>query len=261
VSGRVDLHCHLLPGIDDGPDSLEKSLTMARVAAEDGTSTVLATTHWPLDPRALEPTPERLHKVAAELRSALLAEGISLEIQPCHELMADTTLAAHLVSGAAFSFGGARRYCLVEMPYHHLPTSFRDIIFQVQARGFTPILAHPERSAPIQQQPEKLDELAEAGCLVQVTASSIVDGGPPARLTRRFLESGVAQIVASDGHSPRRRPPILSEAADELARSYGPAFADAVTRTIPAALLAGAELPPLPPITRRPSLLGRLLRR
>jgi protein-tyrosine phosphatase len=257
--GRVDLHCHLLPGIDDGPPNMERTVMMARVAVEDGTSTILATTHWPLE--GLEPTPERLNALADEVRVALDEAEIPLRFQPCHELMADHTLPERVEKGIAFSFGGRKRYCLVETPYHVLPPYFRDMLFNLQTRGFTPIIAHPERSAPIQGDPARLAEFIEVGCLAQVTASSVTDTGPYGRLARGFLRQGLAHLVASDGHSPRRRPPVLSEAVTVLEKEFGAPFAEAVTRSMPSALLAGEDPPELPAMVKPRGLLSRLFGR
>src|SRR3954447_14470834 len=174
----VDIHCHILPGIDDGAPDLEASLAMARRAVEDGIDTIVATPHWPFEQ---DPTPAaRIIELMAEVQAELDAAQIPLRLIAGHECVITPELPDELAHGTALAFGGKVRYTLLETPYHHLPFYLRDIVFQVQSRGFATVIAHPERNPIIQNDPDQLIEYVRSGCLVQVTAGSLTGQWGPA---------------------------------------------------------------------------------
>src|SRR5437899_991705 len=208
----VDIHSHILPGLDDGASDMEESLAMARRAVEDGIDAMVATPHWPYES---EPVPAaRVLELTDEVQRALDRENIPLRLIPGHECVMTPELPEELARGGALGFGGKARYALLETPYHHLPFYLRDIVFQVQSRGFTPIIAHPERNPLIQREPEQLLEYVRSGCLVQLTASCLTGRwGPAAKKAGLTLfRRGLGHVIASDAHSAENRPPVLSEA-------------------------------------------------
>jgi protein-tyrosine phosphatase len=263
----IDLHCHILPGVDDGAEDWEECLQMARIAVEDGIRTIVATPHWPGDPSGASRA-DRVQALTREVQERLDREGISLRLLPGHELVILPEVLDELVSGGALACPregtGTARYALLETPYHHLPFFLRDLLFQVQSRGFTPILAHPERNPTVQAKPETVQEYVDAGCLIQVTAGSLLGqfGGPSQRTARTLLRRGWAHILASDAHSPENRPPRLSEARQQAAQLVGEETAQRMVEETPASVIRGlpldfrGALPPPP----RPTFWQRLFR-
>jgi len=210
----VDLHCHILWDIDDGPADLAGSLAMARLAAADGTRRLVATPHVGRFMHA----PELIAARVAELNAALAAEGLALEIltggDNLYNLGADS-LARYSINGTC--------YTLIEFPHSHLPVDAGDSIFDALNHGLLPIITHPERNPSIVQNPELLFELVERGALVQLTADSLTGGfGPAAKACARYLlKKQVVHFLASDGHSAEYRPPTLSAGLKAAAKIIG----------------------------------------
>jgi protein-tyrosine phosphatase len=251
----VDIHCHLLPGVDDGAEDWEMCLEMGRVAASDGITTIVATPHWPLNNEA--PSADRVRELVAEVQEAFTLEGISVEVLPGHELMILPESPEELTSGLALPIGSSR-YALLETPYHHLPFYLRDIIFQVQSRGFTPVLAHPERNPTIQSKPETLQEYIDAGCLLQVTAGSITGrfGAASKRSAEWILRQGWCHVIASDAHSSHNRPPALSAAVEAASAIIGEEAAYCAVTSTPSDIVAGRPVKPVPIEAKPPRSSG-----
>jgi protein-tyrosine phosphatase len=249
----IDLHSHILPGIDDGANSLETALDMARAAVEDGITTLAATPHV----RSDWPTPvEEMERLVAELRAALAEAEIPLELLTGGEI-AFTMLPELDDDGLRrFGLGGNERYLLLELPHLGWPLTLDDVLFDLQIRGFTIVLAHPERSLDLQSEPERLERLVEKGLLVQITAAA-VDGrlGATARETaHRLIDRGLAHMLASDAHAPWLRAIGLSHAADAVGNT---ALARWLTEEVPGAIVAAEPLPPRPDGGGLPKLFGR----
>jgi protein-tyrosine phosphatase len=252
----IDLHSHILPDIDDGARSLEDALGMARAAVADGITTIAATPHVRVDYPTSASTMER---AVGELRAALADERIGLELLPGGEIALDSLDLLGADELARFGLGGSRSYVLLEFPYEGWPVALPSIVLGLRTRGITPVIAHPERSRAVQADPARLRPIALSGALCQLTAASL-DG----RLGRRnrdagfeLLERGLAQLVASDAHTPDIRGIGMSGAVDALG---DPALARWLTETVPAAIVAGEPVPPKPVRTRRPSRLRGFLR-
>lgn len=266
----TDIHCHLLPGVDDGARDWETCLEMARVAVADGIETIVATPHWPGDEEGSSRS-ERVLELTGQVQERLEAEGIPLRVLPGHELVILPDVVEALENGEALGLGrsladgngtGDTRYALLETPYQPLPFFLRDLIFQVQSRNITPVIAHPERNPTVQGKPETLDEYVGIGCLIQVSAGSILGhfGSTVRRTARTILEHGWCHVIASDAHSADGRPPILSTARDAAARIIGPEAARLAVEETPAAIAAGrrVRLAAVPVPAARPGLLRRL---
>lgn len=216
----IDLHAHLLPGLDDGPSSLAASVEMARAAHAAGIATVVCTPHmidrYPTDPRQAVEQMELLRDAldVAEVPVRLLQGGeIALPYLP---RLDDEAL-------RAASVGGAGRWLLLEMPFQGWPLALPQLLADLEMRGYGAIVAHPERAESIQRAPDRMRELVGRGALVQLTAGSFLgDHGPGARRTAlMLLAGGVAHFLASDAHSagPWRPPEIeegLQAAADGI---------------------------------------------
>jgi protein-tyrosine phosphatase len=248
----IDLHSHVLPGIDDGVRTMADSLELLRAAQEDGIEKIAATPHvredYPTSPREME----LLH---AEVCGAAREAAIGVEVLTGGEL--DLAFAAQLADAELrrFGLGGNPSLLLLEFPYLGWPLQLRDLVFDLQLRGFRIVLAHPERNADVQRDPERLRPFVENGVVVQLTAASMDGrlGGGPRATARRLLDGRLAHLVASDAHAPDLRSVGLSEAA---ASAGGGALGRWLTDEVPAALVAGSELPDRPEPPRR-----RLLRR
>lgn len=213
--GRTDIHFHLLPGVDDGPATMEDSLELARLAVSDGTGTVVATPHIR---REFLADPSEVPSRVAELQDRLHSEGIPLSVLPGGEL--DAHMVPHLaqrdLDRIAVGPGGAR-WLLLEAPFDGL-FGLVDAAAELQARGFGVVIAHPERAAGVLAGGCKLLRgLLEEGCLAQVSASSLTGAhGHEAQVSGwALVDYGLAHVLASDAHSARRAP-CLEQGMDRL---------------------------------------------
>lgn len=235
----IDLHSHVLPGVDDGAKTLADSLDMCRMAAAAGTKTLVATPHM-LHPQFHVPGPLARSR-HGELVAALAREGVAIEVVLAGEIHWSVEVEARLATGELLPLCTTRRYILFELPSSHVPAAFRDLCWKFHLAGIYPVLAHPERNAEFCEHPERLEPFHDAGVLVQVTAMSLTgDFGRRARkVSERWLESGVIDLVASDGHSCRSRPPVMDEAARIVRKIAGATAEDWLTREAPRRVLAG----------------------
>lgn len=251
----IDLHCHLLPGIDDGPDDLGGTLAMAQLHVKAGVATVAATPHvsWdmPTEVRAIE---LRL----TDARAALAAAQISLEVVRGAEI--DVHQAVHLSDDElrALALGGGP-WLLLEAPLRK-GVALAPVAHALLGRGHRVLIAHPERSPLLQDDPDALRALVRAGAATQVTAGSFAGsfGRTVRDYAERMLEAGLVHSVASDAHDALRRPPGI--AAPLEAAGLGD-LVSLLGEEAPAAILAGDPLPPAPSRPRRKgglrSILGR----
>jgi protein-tyrosine phosphatase len=243
----IDLHSHVLPGIDDGVRTIEASLDLLRAAADDGIERIAATPHvredYPTTPREME---LRLAEVCGAAREA----AIPVEILSGGEL--DLAFAARLGDDDLhrFGLGGNPTLLLLEFPYLGWPLALADVVFDLQLRGFRVVLAHPERNGDVQFDPERLRPLVDSGVVVQLTAASLDGrlGGAPRAAAKRLLDARLAHLLASDAHAPDVRSVGLSRAATAAGDE---ALALWLTEDVPEALLAGRPLPERPESPKR----------
>ena len=214
----IDLHSHVLPGLDDGAADLEEALAICRAAAADGIELLAATPHVRHDHPT---TPEQMEAALAVVQAA--AAG-TVDLLPGGELdLAE--LDRPVDELRRFALAGNPAYLLVETPYHGWPLDIALRFDRLDADGITPVLAHPERNLDVQQRPELLAGLVERGALIQVTAASVDGrlGRGSQRCVRRLLDAGLVHLIASDAHAPDVRAIGLGPAAraigdDRLAR-------------------------------------------
>jgi protein-tyrosine phosphatase len=258
----IDLHSHVLPGIDDGPTELGGSIAMAQVAADGGTRWLVATPHLREDFPAVRP--DELPGRVAELNAALARRGVDLEVLPGAEIDLSAALELSDAELRAASLGGGGHDLLIESPYGTLPAMFESLLSTLSARGFRVTLAHPEHNPTFREEPERLGRLVEEGVLVQVTSGSLRGGrrSSSRRLALMAIHRGWAHVLASDAHSSDWRPPTLGADISMLERAE-PGLAARLrwmTDEAPGAILAGAPLPPAPSVRgkRRRRLFGRL---
>lgn len=211
----IDLHCHLLPGVDDGPSTIHDAVRMARVAVEDGTTTIACTPHRrPRFPN----TPAIVDEAVAMFRERLAEEGIPLELVAGLELDIDELAAMDVEERAASALGDGP-WLLVEMPFHGWPLSLPGLMTELEMQGLRTLIAHPERCSSVQKNPDRVRDLIGRGALVQVNAESITGllGDQPQRAAERLLRAGYVHVIASDAHTPSRRPPGLTAALERAA--------------------------------------------
>jgi protein-tyrosine phosphatase len=245
----VDLHCHVLPAVDDGAESLEQSLDFCRVALEDGVTTLAATPHQ--KPGQWDNSPEAIRQKVAELRSALEEAAISVEIVEGAEVHLSADLPDRVRERRVTTLGGTGRYLLLELPYQQSPLRVEETVFQLKLAGVTPVLAHPERVSYFTADMERLEKLVRLGCLSQVTAAALLGGfGEKTKdFSLRMLEEGLVHVISSDAHDTVYRPPVLSRARDAAAQVVGPERAAEMVSEVPLAICRGADWEPwdLPP--------------
>jgi protein-tyrosine phosphatase len=254
----IDLHAHVLPGIDDGPADVEASREMLAVAAADGTRVIAATPHLREDHPLVRP--ERIAPGCSELAGS--HDGI--ELVPGGEVDLAWALSAEPEELELVTYGGRGTDLLLETPYGELTETFEELVFGLRARGLRVMLAHPELNPTFQRTPGRLAELVQTGVLLQLTARSLVAGRRSAtrRLAESLVREGLAHVLASDAHSPGPwRPPGLSEGVAAV-EAIAPGRGEWMVTAAPAAILAGEPLPAAPALPRAGGgRLGRLLRR
>ncbi len=208
----IDLHTHILPGLDDGPSDVEEALEMCRLAVADGVTTVVASPH--MFNGMYDVARGDVLDGVSRLQGRLDAEGIPLRIVPGADVHAAPNLDTLVKEGYAMTIGDGGKYLMTELPQDVLPEGLSSLLFSIQLLGITPVISHPERNLEIQSDPMLLADLVEAGSLVQLTAASVTGGfGEPVRnCAHTLLEARLAHVVASDAHSPVRRRPGLSRA-------------------------------------------------
>ncbi len=235
----ADLHCHILPGIDDGAKDLAQSLAMARLAVDDGIKTTVVTPHH-LNGVYVNKAADILAALSG-LREALIAEGIPLKLLPGCELHLVPELTEQLGNGEAMTLGNQGKAALVELPVHTVPMGAEHILEQILCQGVTPIIAHPERNSQLRKDPQILAEWVAMGCLGQITAQSCTGQfGPQVQTSARdMISRGLIHIIASDAHRDRRRIPEISRGEAQVARWTNERTAELLARVYPMALVNG----------------------
>lgn len=239
----IDLHCHVLAGIDDGPQTINDSVALASAAANLGTRTLVATPHvswrYPNDP-------DTIARLVEELNARLAAEGVALEVIPGAEIAV-----AHvddLEPASLWRLGlGDGKWLLLEPPFTSIATGMRSILLDLEDRGHHVILAHPERCPAFQRDPPLLESLVRGGILTSITAGSLVGkfGGEVRRFALRLVRDGLVHNVASDAHGHLQRTPGITA---ELGRAGLGPLTDWLTHAVPEAILGGGEIPTRPAV-------------
>lgn len=249
----IDTHCHVLPGLDDGPEELEESLAMCEMAAEDGVDTIVAVAHM-LD-GVFEAKREQILDGVETLSAALGDAGKELSIYPAGEVYVQDNLSELIKNGDALTIADARKYVLVELPSHTIVDGIRELIFSLKLAGVTPIFCHIERNRTAHRDPNFLIPLVEGGAVMQITAHSLSGlFGPSAqRCAEDLVIHGLAHLVASDSHGLGKRTPIMSEAVARITELAGPEAAARMSETWPRRVLEGRslDLPEPVPIERK----------
>jgi len=248
----IDLHCHLLPGVDDGAVDLPASLAMARIAVADGIKVVACTPH--IYPGMYENTGPAIRRAVAELQSRLDEAAIPLRLTYGADTHITPDLVAGLRAGRVPTLHDSR-YFLLEPPHHVAPPLLAETVFDLLAAGYVPVITHPERLNWIEDRYEILVELARQGAWLQVTAGSLTGRFGPAACywAERLLDEGWVHILATDAHGVNRRPPLLAEGQRAAERWLGVEEAVCLVEKRPKGILNNVEPEQLP---RVPALVA-----
>lgn len=242
---RVDIHAHILPGLDDGPVTVEESLAMARMAARDGTDTIVATPHY-RDMELERQSPRMVRDLADTLNAALRSDSAQRNAPSVRIFTGMTnrldTLLPDLVEAESAITLNRTRFLLVEPPFNRAPAYIEDVIGRLLTQRLVPVLAHPERNIEFQRRPKRLQGLVDEGVVVQIAAGSLTgQNGPGARrAAEQFIRRGIAHVVASEMHAVGPpRPPGLSDAFDIVAELIDEQGAIDLFETNPNMILEG----------------------
>jgi protein-tyrosine phosphatase len=216
----IDIHCHILPGLDDGVRDLDESLNMAMLAVNEGISKIIATPHHANG--VYDNFPSSVIPVLQALNEVLQEREIPLVILPGQEIRVHRELIDGVQRRECLTLNEGR-YILIELPSSHVPKTTEDLIYELQVEGLRPIIAHPERNREIADNPDVLFALIQEGALSQVTAHSINGhfGAKVKKLALELCRRNLAHVVASDAHHPKLRPFGLREAMEVVAAEIG----------------------------------------
>jgi protein-tyrosine phosphatase len=251
----IDLHCHMLPGIDDGAPDLAAALAMARVAVADGIAVTACTPH--IYPGLYENTALGIRNAIVKLRLELEQAGIPLRLVQGADVHLSPDLLAGLRADRIPCLNGTR-YFLLEPPHHVAPPRLEQQVFSFIANGYVPVITHPERLTWIEDHYAMFLRMAKAGAWLQITAGALTGrfGKRPRYWSQRLLDEGPVHIIASDAHSPNRRPPLMAEARVAAARQVGEAESWALVRDRPAGILKNLPADQLAPASVTPAGRG-----
>ena len=243
----IDIHCHILPNMDDGPETLDETLEMCRMALADGTTTIVATPHQQdgIHNTSADAILKNVHSVAALLKRS----NLNLELLPGADVRVDVDTGEKIGQGEILSLNNTKRYFLLEFPAHTIPPNMDRLIFNLLLKNIVPILTHPERIFEVQENPNRVYELVSMGVLSQITAMSVTGefGSRARKCARMLLKHNLVHIIASDAHSADYRPPILSNAVKAVSRLLGEERAMDMVTTIPSQIIRGEPIQILAP--------------
>jgi protein-tyrosine phosphatase len=241
----IDLHCHILPGMDDGAADLVVSLEMARAFAADGVAVVACTPH--ILPGVYANSVSAIREQVGLLQAAIDAEGIPLSLVIGADNHITSSFVADLRAGLLLALGDTR-YVLVEPPHHVAPPRMANVFFDLLLAGYVPILTHPERLAYIGDQYDLMRGLVHRGVWMQITAGSLAGrfGSRACYWAERMLEEGLVHIIATDAHDLERRPPNLGLGRELAAKRVGEEEARNLVQVRPAGILASQAPASLP---------------
>jgi protein-tyrosine phosphatase len=247
----VDIHCHCLPDLDDGPRDLEAAINLCRDLAADGIRTVVATPHQ-LGTYGLKNTGNKLRTAIAELQSHLDGIGVRLKIEPGGDVRVEERLVELLKDGTIGGLGHNGRHVLLELPSDSV-FDLRGLSGQLQSIGRSAILSHPERHSVLSRRQDLLMPWIRAGVSLQVTAGSLMGRfGTKAELAAwDLLDQGMVAVIASDAHNTTSRPPMFAAARKRVAARCGRRAADLLFLQNPSAVLLGQDL--ITPAVHRPA--------
>jgi protein-tyrosine phosphatase len=227
----IDLHCHILPGVDDGAQTLEDSIKMAELAVEEGITHILATPHH--QKRNWINDKADVIRNVGELQSELDARNIDLTIFPGQEVSLYGEIIKDIDADKLLFTDENQTYILVEFPTSTIPNYAERLFYELQLHGKTPIIVHPERNHQIIEHPNRLRDFIDKGALAQLTAASYTGGFGKEfqKVSRQLIEANLVHFISSDAHNTGNRAFHMEEAYDLLAKEYGRGLKNAFHQT------------------------------
>ena len=237
----IDLHCHYLPGIDDGAQTLEEALDLARAALASGIRTAVMTPH--VHPGRYENSAPSIRRLCAAFQRVLVHRDIPLDIRCGGEVRISADILPMLERDQIPFLGTLEGYrvMLLEFPHSHLILGADKLVAWLLARRIRPLIAHPERNKDVMRQVDKVRPFVEMGCMLQLTGASVTGqfGKPAQECAMALIERGWATVVATDAHNLKHRPPSLDLAYQALVKIGGQTFAQDLTERMPARIISG----------------------
>jgi protein-tyrosine phosphatase len=241
----VDTHCHLLAGLDDGPQTDDEALRMCEDALEEGVQMIAAVAHQ--NPYYPTVTPERIRAATQKLADQLRAQQLPLTVFPCAEVMLQPDTELAWARGRLLSVADRRQYLLVEMPHGQF-VNLAQTAARLRSQGVRPIIAHAERYPELLHGAGLVEEWIAVGCLVQVSSAGLTHApGVERRALRSWFKRGVVHLLGSDGHNLDRRPPHMAAAYRQIVQWVGEPAADRICSTNGRAILQGLPIRISPP--------------
>ncbi|HZG73599.1 MAG TPA: CpsB/CapC family capsule biosynthesis tyrosine phosphatase [Chondromyces sp.] len=217
----IDIHCHILPGVDDGAQTIEDSIAMAKQAESEGVRTIIATPHHKNG--AYENVKDDIIALTNKVNQAFIKEGISVSVLPGQETRIYGEMLEEYENGELLTLTGNSPYLFVEFPSGYVPQYTEKLLFDLQMKGIIPVIVHPERNSEIMEQPDKLYKLVKNGAATQVTAASLAGkfGKKIQKFTQQLIEANLTHFIASDAHNVTNRAFNMEEAMRILHKQYG----------------------------------------
>jgi protein-tyrosine phosphatase len=235
----IDIHHHLLFGLDDGPETIDGSLAMAEMAIEEGITHIACTPHanyrWNFDPAI---NAARMDALRAQLGGRVVL-GSGCDFHVSYDNVTDA-----IANPTKYTLNG-KNYLLIELPDFGLPPNLPETYYELRLAGMTPILTHPERNATLQKQPEKIADWLRSGMIVQITSGSLTGrfGKTAERMAYKLLDDNWVHFIATDAHDTDSRPPQIREVMAMIAKRYGAEMAERLCVTNPRAAFEGLAWP------------------
>ncbi|WP_077619802.1 tyrosine-protein phosphatase [Bacillus sinesaloumensis] len=219
----IDIHCHILPGIDDGARDIDVTIEMAKSATEEGITHIIATPHY--KKREYENAKEKILQAVEMVKKELSQQNIPLIILPGQEPRIDGELLQDYTKGELLSLNNGGKYLFVEFPSGHVPRYAEQLLFDIQLNGLTPVIVHPERNSELIENPDLLYKFVKNGACTQITSSSVTGhfGKKIKKFSLQLVEYNLTHFLASDAHNLSNRPFRLREAYSVLVKEYGTA--------------------------------------
>lgn len=216
----IDIHCHILPNVDDGPNDVEMSLSMARNAANEGITHIIATPHHRNG--HFQNTKQEIISYVQALNNEIVKEGIPITILPGQETRLNGDMVEEYEDGSLLTLNNTERYVFVEFPANDIPRYTKQLLFDLQLKGLTPVIVHPERNRAIMENPNRLYRLVKDGSLTQVTAASVVGkfGKKIKELSMQLIEHSLTHFIASDAHNVTSRIFNMKAAYDQIEKEF-----------------------------------------
>jgi protein-tyrosine phosphatase len=239
--GFTDIHCHIVPGLDDGSANLADSLAMARMAEADGTKSLVATPHQ-LGANS-RVSAEAIRQGVADLQTALNAEGIGVSVLPGADVRIEPELPKLVKQGKVLTLADRGKHVLLELP-HETYFPLEPLLAVLDRQGLVGILSHPERNRGIIKKPEVMWDVVEAGGLLQITAASLTGafGRSPQKIAEMCVDERLIHFIASDAHDTKNRPFGMRDAYDTIIEMADEGLAELVCCENPAKVVAGDEV-------------------